>query len=168
MSAVAIIGAPGSGKSTVGALLAERLGRGFVDVDAEIERREARLIREIFADDGEPAFRAIERDVTLELLAGDGVVSLGGGAPMTSAIADALAAHTVVWLQVDAHHALKRVGIDEARPLLAGTGMRATLIKLLNERTPTYQRLATHAVDTAGRTPDDIVAELIDRLEERS
>ena len=168
MSAVAIIGAPGSGKSTVGALLAERLGRGFVDVDAEIERREARLIREIFADDGEPAFRAIERDVTLELLAGDGVVSLGGGAPMTPAIADALAAHTVVWLQVDAHHALKRVGIDEARPLLAGTGMRATLIKLLNERTPTYQRLATHAVDTAGRTPDDIVAELIDRLEERS
>ncbi len=167
MSAVAIIGAPGSGKSTVGALLAERLGRGFVDVDAEIERREARLIREIFADDGEPAFRAIERDVTLELLAGDGVVSLGGGAPMTSAIADALAAHTVVWLQVDAHHALKRVGIDEARPLLAGTGMRATLIKLLNERTPTYQRLATHAVDTAGRTPDDIVADLIESLEDR-
>lgn len=167
MSAVAIIGAPGSGKSTVGALLAERLGRGFVDVDAEIERREARLIREIFADDGEPAFRAIERDVTLELLAGDGVVSLGGGAPMTPAIADALAAHTVVWLQVDAHHALKRVGIDEARPLLAGTGMRATLIKLLNERTPTYQRLATHAVDTAGRTPDDIVADLIESLEDR-
>ena len=165
MSSVAIIGAPGSGKSTVGALLAERLGRRFVDVDAEIEQRHGRLIREIFADDGEPAFRAIERDTTLELLGGDAVVSLGGGAPMTPAIADALAAHTVVWLQVDAHHALKRVGIDDARPLLAGTGMRATLIRLLNERTPAYSRLATHSVDTAGRTPADIVDDLIDRLE---
>lgn len=151
------MGAPGSGKSTVGQLLADRLGMPFVDVDAEIERREGRLIREIFATDGEPVFRDLEREVTLEILADGGVVSLGGGAPMTPAIAAALPGHEVVYLSVDAHHALQRVGVDEARPLLAGTGMRARFIRLLNERVGTYQRLATLTVDTSGVTPDAVV-----------
>lgn len=165
---VAVMGAPGSGKSTVGPLVAERLGWSWVDVDADIERREGRLIREIFARDGEVRFRAVEREVTLEHLDKPGLVILGGGAPMTPEIAEALSRHTVVWLTVDAHHALKRVGVDDARPMLAGTGMRARLIRLLNERNPVYERLATLAVDTSGREPADIVEQIVAGLEDRS
>lgn len=165
MTTIALIGAPGSGKSTVGPRLAERLGVPFTDVDALIERRDGRLIREIFAEDGEPAFRAIERDTTIELLGGDGVVSLGGGAPLTPEVADALGDVTTVWLQVDAHNAARRIGLDEGRPLLAGGGIRATLIKLLNARTPVYRACATHTVDTSGREPDAVVDEVLALLE---
>ncbi|MFV0407404.1 MAG: shikimate kinase [Propioniciclava sp.] len=165
---IAVIGAPGAGKSTVGPLLAERLGLQFTDADAEIERRENRLIREIFATEGEPAFRTLERDVTLELLNAPGVISLGGGAPMTPEIAEALSTLTVIWLGVNSHHALKRIGIDSTRPILAGGGVRATLIKLLNERTPTYQRLATVSVDTSGQEAAAVVEEILRQLSDRA
>ena len=166
MSTIALIGAPGSGKSTVGSLLAERLGVPFVDVDAVIEGRDGRLIREIFADDGEPAFRALERDATVELLAGGGVVSLGGGAPMTPEIAEALAGVRTIWLQVDARNAAQRIGLDAGRPLLAGGGVRATLIRLMNERAPVYAAGAHHTLDTSGREPAELVDEVLSLLEE--
>lgn len=92
------------------------------------------------------------------------MVSLGGGAPLTPRSARRWRL-TVVWLQVDAHHALRRIGVDEARPLLAGTGFRARLIKLLNDRTPVYRSLATHTVDTSGREPDEIVDAIVTALE---
>lgn len=161
---IAVIGAPGSGKSTVGALLALRLGVDLVDVDAAVEAREGRLIREIFAADGEAYFRAVERELTLAALAGPGVVSLGGGAPLTPEVADALADVTVVWLRVDARHALARIGVDGARPLLAGAGFRGRFIKLLHERTPVYRELATHIVETSGRHPDEIVDDIVRAL----
>ena len=166
MTALALIGAPGSGKSTLGPLLAQRLGVTFVDADAVIEARQGRAIRDIFADDGEEAFRAIEKDATLSLLVGDGVVSLGGGAPMTPAIADALADVQTVWLKVDAHDAVKRVGLDDSRPLLAGGGIRATLIKMLRARTPVYAAVGRLHVDTSGREPVEVVEEIIARLQE--
>lgn len=166
MTTIALIGAPGSGKSTVGALLAERLRLPFFDVDTEIERMHGKLVREIFADDGEEAFRAIEKDATLSLLVGDGVVSLGGGAPMTPAIADALADVQTVWLMVDAHDAFKRVGLDDSRPLLAGGGIRATLIKMLRARTPVYAAVGRLHVDTSGREPAEVVEEIIALLQE--
>ena len=81
MTTIALIGAPGSGKSTVGALLAERLRLPFFDVDTEIERMHGKLVREIFADDGEEAFRAIEKDATLSLLVGDGLEGHDGPDP---------------------------------------------------------------------------------------
>ena len=167
MTTIALIGAPGSGKSTVGAMLAERLDLGFVDVDATIEARDGRMIREIFAEEGEPFFRALEREATLELLGAGGVVSLGGGAPMTPAIADALAADGIatVWLQVDARNATQRIGLDGGRPLLTGGPMRATLIKLLNQRTPVYAATAQHHIDTSGREPADVVEDIVARLE---
>ena len=166
MSAIALIGAPGSGKSTLGPLLAQRLDVPFVDVDAVIEEREGRSIRDIFAADGEDAFRALEAAVTLELLTGSGVVSLGGGAPLTPQIAEALDGVPTVWLQVDAHHAVTRIGLDQGRPLLAGGGIRGTLIALLKARTPVYASLATVSVDTNGREPDALVDVIVAALEE--
>ncbi|MDN5570162.1 MAG: shikimate kinase [Propionibacteriaceae bacterium] len=164
MTTVALIGAPGSGKSTVGPLVAERLGVGFVDVDTWLEQREGRRVAEIFATDGEAAFRALERDATLALLREPGVVSLGGGAPLTEAVARALASAVVVWLQVDARHALPRIGVDDTSVIRAPVGLRGRLIKLLAERTPVYRRLATHTVDTSGREPDALADEIVGLL----
>lgn len=160
MRAIVLIGAPGAGKSTVGALLAERLGVPHIDVDAEIEARTGRLVREIFADEGEAAFRQLERDVTLELLERPAVLSLGGGAPMTEEIRDALAGRDVVWLEVDVHHAVRRIGLDQGRPLLAGGGMRATLIAMLARRAPVYASVARVRVDTNGRDALEVADEV--------
>lgn len=156
--AIVLVGAPGSGKSTVGRLLADRLGRRFVDVDAVIEQRAGKPIAEIFADEGEPAFRAVEEATTLEHLEpGDAVVSLGGGAVLSPVIRAALAPHPVVWLQVSAGAAAERVGLNAARPLLLGN-VRGRLIQLLNQRTPLYAEVATVAVPTDGHTADEVVA----------
>ncbi len=153
---VVLVGAPGSGKSTVGALLAARLGLPFVDVDAVIEERAGRSVAEIFADDGEPAFRALEESITAELLGQPGVLSLGGGAVLSAATRAALRGHRVVWLQVTASTAVSRVGLNEARPLLLGN-VRGRLIKLLAERTPLYAEVATERVTTDVLTPDAVV-----------
>lgn len=154
MTVIALVGAPGSGKSTLGGLLAQRLAVGFADADAVIKERQGRDIRDIFASDGEDAFRVIERDVTLELLAGDGVVSLGGGAPLIPDVSEALAGVATVWLKVDARNAVRRIGLDEAP--FAG-GVRGTFIRLLNDRTPIYRSLADVEIDTNGREPNDLV-----------
>ncbi len=164
-STIAVIGAPGAGKTSVGKQLAARLGLHFVDVDARIEAEQGRLIREIFADSGEAAFRELERATTLAALAEPGVVSLGGGAPMTPEIADALRTVIVVWLSVSVTQASRRVGLNQARPLLLGN-MRATLIRLLAERTPVYQNLATITVDTDSTPVRVIVDQVITQLKE--
>ena len=164
-STIALIGAPGAGKTTVGRQLAARLDLPFVDVDARIEAEQGRLIREIFADRGEAHFRELERDTSLDALSSPGVVSLGGGAVMTPAIAEALREVTVVWLSVSVTQASRRVGLNQARPLLLGN-MRATLIKLLAERTPVYQNLATITVDTDRTGVRAIVDQIISELKE--
>ena len=157
---VVLVGAPGSGKSTTGALLAERLGVPFADVDAVIEQRAGRSIAAIFADDGEPAFRALEEQVTAELLEQPGVLSLGGGAVLSATTRAALRGHRVVWLQVSAATAVSRVGLNEARPLLLGN-VRGRLIKLLAERTPLYAEVATERVETDSLPPEQVVALLL-------
>ena len=96
---IVLVGAPGSGKSTVGALLAERLGVAFRDVDAVIVGRTAKSIADIFTDDGEATFRALEEQITAELLPLTGVLSLGGGAVLSATTRAALRDHRVVWLQ---------------------------------------------------------------------
>ncbi len=144
---VVVVGAPGSGKSTVGRLVAAALGLGFADVDERIEDLAGKPIREIFVDEGEPYFRDLERDQTIAALAEDAVVSLGGGAVMTPAIRDALAGHTVVWLRVSAVQAARRIGVNASRPLLYGD-VRTRLDQLLADREPVYASVATHTVDT--------------------
>lgn len=157
---VVLVGAPGSGKSTVGALLAERLGRPFTDVDAVIEQRAGKPVGEIFADDGEPAFRALEVATTIELLGAPGVLSLGGGAVTSEAIRDALVGHRVVWLQVSVGQAARRVGLNEARPLLLGN-VRGQLVKLLAARTPLYASVATQTIATDETDPADVVTAIL-------
>ena len=160
---IVLVGAPGSGKSTVGTLLAAELGREFVDVDAVIEERAGKPIAEIFVDDGEPAFRALEEATTLELLDRPAVISLGGGAVLSAVVRQALAEHHVVWLQVSAGAAADRVGLNSARPLLLGN-VRGRLIQLLNQRTPLYAEVATVTVATDDRTADEVVVVVVDGL----
>ncbi len=160
---VVLVGAPGSGKSTVGALLAERMGVPFADVDAVIEDRTGRSIGEIFTDDGEPAFRALEETTTIELLSRPGVVSLGGGAILSPVTRAALGGRRVVWLQVSVSGAVKRVGLSAARPLLLGN-VRGRLLTLLNERAPLYAEVASQQVDTDDADPAEIVAAIMDSV----
>jgi shikimate kinase len=157
---IVLVGAPGSGKSTVGALLAERLGMEFVDVDAVIEERIGKSVAEIFADDGEPAFRKLEEDTTAEQLRRPGVLALGGGAVLSAATRKALRDHQVVWLRVGVPAALHRVGLDTARPLLLGN-VRGRLIKLLGERTPLYDEVAVARVDTDDSRPEEVVDAIV-------
>jgi shikimate kinase len=161
--AIVVVGAPGSGKSTVGRLLADRLGLPFIDVDQVIEERAGKPIGEIFADDGEPAFRELETAVTLELLVREGVLSLGGGAVTSERIRQALTGHRVIWLKVSAGAAARRVGLNTARPLLLGN-VHGTLVKLMAERQPLYAAVATESVETDDLDPDAVVAGLAERV----
>ncbi|WP_127503178.1 shikimate kinase [Actinoplanes solisilvae] len=153
------VGAPGAGKSTIGALVAEQLGVPFVDADAIIEERAGKPIPEIFIDDGEDAFRALERSVIASALEDcDGVLALGGGAILNEGTRALLAKHTVVYLSVELSDAVKRVGLGAGRPLLA-INPRATLKYLLDQRRPLYLEVATHTVKTDGREPSSVAAE---------
>jgi shikimate kinase len=164
---VVIIGPPGSGKTTVGRVLARLLGVALRDTDQEIERRQARSISDIFVDEGEPAFRELERaEVALALSSHHGVLALGGGAVMEPATAAALAGHTVVFLDVGIADAATRVGFNRSRPLLA-VNPRAQWTAMMEIRRPTYEQLATFTVLTPGRTPQDIAAEIVQRLKSR-
>jgi shikimate kinase len=153
---IVLVGAPGSGKSTVGALLAQRLGVRFHDADAVVVERAGKPIVEIFTDDGEAAFRALEEQITAELVALPGVLSLGGGAVLSASTRAALRGHRVVWLRVGLTQSVKRVGLDTARPLLLGN-VRGQLLTLLNERAPLYAEVATDVVDTDDTTPAQVV-----------
>jgi shikimate kinase len=165
---VVLVGPPSSGKSTVGRLLAERLGVEFVDIDEVIEQRTGKLIGEIFAEEGEPAFRRLETATTLEAITGPEAartrgVSLGGGAVTSEEIRGALAAHRVVWLQVGIAAAAARIGLNTARPLLLGN-VRGQLIRLMREREPLYAEVATVSVATDDREPAELVESIVDRL----
>lgn len=150
-----LIGSPGSGKSTVGRILAERLGVDLVDTDAEVERRAGKPIGDIFVEDGEETFRAMERQAVAEALAGaTGVVALGGGAILDERTRADLAGHRVVYLEVEFADAARRVGLDTARPLLLGNP-RARLKALLKERLPIYESLATVTVSTSEYSPEE-------------
>jgi shikimate kinase len=162
---VVLVGPPGAGKTTVGRVLAEHLGTGLHDTDAAIEAAAGTSIADIFVDDGEPAFRELERtEVARALSAEGGVVALGGGAVMDPGTEQALVGHVVVFLDVGIADASKRVGFDRSRPLLT-VNPRASWVAMMNARRPTYERVATHQVDTAGRPPEDIAAEIAGLLE---
>lgn len=156
-----LVGTMGAGKTTVGRLVADALGVAFADSDHLVEERAGKSVQDVFVDDGEQAFRDLERQVVAEALAGhDGVLSLGGGAVLDPSTQVLLAAHQVVFLRVGLADAVKRVGLGVGRPLLLGN-VRSRVKQLLDERTPVYEGLARVVVETDGRPPRDVAAEVL-------
>ena len=151
-----IVGPPGAGKTTVGQAVAQLLGVPFTDSDAIMEERAGKPIPEIFFDDGEDAFRALERSAIADALEEfDGVLALGGGAILDEGTRARLAGRPVVYLSVELTDAVKRVGLGGGRPLLA-INPRATLKYLLDQRKPLYASVAAHTVPTDGRPIEEI------------
>jgi shikimate kinase len=156
-----VIGPPGVGKSTIGRRVARALDIAWHDTDKAIETAAGQSIADVFVDHGEAHFRDLERAEVLRALAEEpGIVSVGGGAPMDPEVQAALAGHTVVFLDVGIADAARRIGFDASRPLLM-VNPRASWTKMMNERRPTYERLATLRVDTAGRKPAAVVEEIV-------
>ncbi|MEQ8787158.1 MAG: shikimate kinase [Pirellulaceae bacterium] len=164
-----LIGYRGVGKSTVARLLAERLQRTFLDADVELERRAGRTIADIFAADGEGVFRELESDVIADLARRhDLVVALGGGAVMREQNRAALAGGRIVWLTADAETILARVTSDatttERRPNLTTSGGLDEIVQLLAVRDPVYRQCAALTVDTEGKSPGQVVDEIVASL----
>jgi len=160
---IVLVGFMGAGKTTVGREVARTLGVPFTDADRAIETQAGRPIRQIFADDGEPAFRELERQVITGLLSrpGEAVLALGGGAAENPAIAAALAGHEVVFLQISLDDALARVGYDTGRPMLRSPDLPG----LFRRRQDSYAALAAITVRVgAGRGADEVSAEIVGRL----
>ena len=159
--AAVVVGPPGAGKTTVGELLAQRLGVPFRDVDADIVELAGKPIADIFTQDGEPEFRRIEAEAVVRALAEhDGVLALGGGA--------VLAEHTVVFLNVGMAEGVRRTGLSTARPLLAGVNPRSTFKALLDARLPLYREVATVEIDTDKQEPPGLVDEIVAALAPRN
>ena len=160
MTRIVLIGAPGSGKSTVGVALAAHLQWPFIDTDALIEMKESKKITDLFVDNGEDYFRNVEfetlKEVLQETLA---VISLGGGAPISQPAQDALVTSdsTIVFLDVSLATAAPRVGFNRDRPLLLGNP-RAQWQALSDQRRPIYEQLATLSIKVDDMTVDEIIA----------
>jgi shikimate kinase len=160
MTRIVLIGAPGSGKSTVGVALAAHLQWPFTDTDALIELKESKKITDLFVDNGEEYFRSVEFEVLQEVLNEDSVViSLGGGAPISSKAQDVLEASKsmIVFLDVSLATAAPRVGFNRDRPLLLGNP-RAQWQALSDQRRPIYEKLATQSIKVDDMTIDEIIA----------
>lgn len=156
-----LVGPPGAGKSTVGALVAAQLGCEFRDADQLIVELAGKPVSDIFVDDGEDHFRELERQtIAAALTSFDGVLALGGGAVLASETRTLLAGQNVVYLSVDLGDAIKRIGLDRGRPLLA-INPRATLRHLLDQRRPLYQEVATHTVTTDDLGADEVAAHVV-------
>lgn len=161
-----LVGPMGAGKTTVGRLLARRWQVSLRDTDEDVEQRAGKTVQDIFVDEGEEAFRAMERQaVATALKEHDGVVSLGGGAVMAEETQRVLAGHRVVYLRVGVGDAVKRVGLGApGRPMLLGN-VRGRIKALLEERAPVYESVATLVVDTDGRSPAAVAEEIAAALE---
>ncbi|MCW2726868.1 MAG: shikimate kinase [Frankiales bacterium] len=159
--ALVLVGPPGAGKTTIGRLAAARLGVPFRDTDTDVETTAGKTVPEIFFDDGEPAFRELEREAVRRALAEhDGVLSLGGGAVLSAETRALLKGHRVVFLSVGLTDATKRVGLSAPRPVL-GLNPRAQLRELLDARLPLYREVAAAEVATDGLTPQQVLAAVL-------
>jgi shikimate kinase len=165
---VVLVGTMGAGKSTVGRILAQQWGVGFRDTDQDVEAAEDRSVSDIFVDSGEAAFRALERAAVAAALAEhDGVLALGGGAVLDPSTRELLAGQRVVFLRVGLSDAAQRVGLGVSRPLLLGN-VRGRIKQLIDERTPVYESVATHVVDTDGLSVREVVERVRSAVEEES
>ncbi|MFE3489729.1 MULTISPECIES: 3-dehydroquinate synthase [Streptomyces] len=162
---VVLVGPMGVGKSTVGELLAARLGTTYRDTDADVVAAAGKPIAEIFYDEGEEHFRALERRAVEAAVAGHtGVLALGGGAVLDAATRELLAGRPVAYLSMDVDEAVRRVGLGAARPLLA-VNPRRQWRELMDARRPLYEEVARTVVATDETTPDEVAQAIIDALE---
>ncbi|MEF2525653.1 MULTISPECIES: shikimate kinase [Streptomyces] len=162
---VVLVGPMGSGKSTVGRLLADRLGVPYRDTDADIVAAEGRAIADIFVDEGEPHFRELERQAVAAAVAEHtGVLALGGGAVLDADTRALLAGLPVAYLSMDVEEAVRRVGLGAARPLLA-VNPRRQWRELMEARRPLYTEVARVEVATDARTPEEVAQAVLDALE---
>ena len=162
MKRVVLLGAPGSGKSTVGAALAKVLALDFIDTDQLIEEREGKAITDIFVVDGEPHFRAVELETLKHVLTlNDVVISLGGGAPISDQAQQLInsSESTVIFLDVSLATAAPRVGFNRDRPLLLGNP-RAQWQALSDKRRPIYEALADVSIKVDDMSVEAITSEI--------
>lgn len=155
-----LVGLPGAGKSTVGRLVAEKLGRRFIDLDDMIEARAGRPVARIFSELGEPEFRRLEREVTAEVAAGRGtVLAPGGGWLSNGGARDLLGAGAmVIYLEVTPETAARRLeGLEPSRPLLQPGSPLQTLTRLLLSRRAAYES-ADAVVNAESLTPQQVAA----------
>ncbi len=165
---VVLVGVPGAGKSTVGEMLAERLGWGLRDTDNEVAEAAGMSAGDVLLLLGEPEFRRLERLAVVSALSEpECVVALGGGAVTDPATVADLQERLVIWLKVSAPNAISRTGLNAARPVALGN-VRAQLAKLLAERAPFYEAVADLALDTDHRAVDEICDEIAEFLTSRT
>ena len=160
---ISLIGFMGCGKTTVGEELARRTGATAVDADEVVEAREGRTIARIFAEDGEPRFRELERRVLAELCGkgGPGILCTGGGAVLDGRNVEAMrAAGAVVWLRATPESISRRIAGDRSRPLLRDGADPESVAARLEPRLPLYERAADVAVDTDGKGVGEICDEI--------
>lgn len=162
-----LVGFMGSGKSSVGMEVARRIRAEFVDMDERIERAAGKAIRDLFAAEGEPAFRERERAALQEALSVPGrVVATGGGAFMDEGNRVRLKAYApVVYLETSPEVILRRLSGDSGRPLLRDGDRERFVRELLGRREPGY-READHTVRTDGRTVNEVAEEVVELLRE--
>ena len=165
---VILIGPMGSGKTTIGSLLAEKLGLSFRDTDHLIEEREEKPVSQIFLDQGEDAFRAIEKRVLRDELLTDGtVLSLGGGAPISIDAQSALRAISsyIIFLDISLSTVVPRIGFNRDRPLLLNNP-RGQWQALMEARRPIYEALADVTINVDDKSEEEIVTIALSSLEE--
>jgi shikimate kinase len=163
---IVLIGPPGAGKTSIGKALSKELGLAFIDSDAEIERISGKTISEIFVDQGEAVFRKTEVETVTRILAEfEGVVALGGGAPINPEIQKVLlnSEYPVILIDVSISQAANRIGFNKDRPLLM-INPRQQWLHLMSERRPIYEKLATITVSSDNSKPSEVAKTITDKI----
>jgi shikimate kinase len=166
LNKIVLIGPPGAGKSSIGKSLAKELSLPFIDSDTEIEKSSGKKISEIFVDDGEPHFRALEVEKVKQLLQDfEGVVSLGGGAPINTEISQILesASYPVIFIDVSIAQAAVRIGFNKDRPLLL-INPRQQWMNLMSVRRSVYEKLASDTVSSDSKKPHEVAKIIVEKI----
>lgn len=162
---VVLVGPPGAGKSTIGRRLARAMNSALVDSDVLIEQAMGKSCGEVFTELGEPKFREVEAEHVARALRNKAVVSLGGGAVITESTRELLANHLVVWIDVSVEEGARRTAGESSRPVLQAEDPVARYRELIEQRLPFYREVADYRARTDGRSPQQVVADILGFIE---